>query len=66
MMNDDIRFVLISRVSASAYRGDCDVKDALWIIGMLSDTTVSNDDVVKEIEGIKLGYPEFIEILTVS
>ena len=61
-MNAEQRLNLISKIAQNAHVfGD---GDELWLIGMLSDTTMSDDELKKEIEGIKVGFPEYAQFFT--
>jgi hypothetical protein len=63
-MHTNIRLNLINNVASIAYHGHYNKLELLWLIGMLSDVTISDDMLIPEIEKVKKEFPEFIEMLT--
>ena len=60
-MNVEVRLNLISKIAQNAV---CfDRGDEYWLIGMLSDTTMSDDKLKEEIEKVKKDFPEYIDFL---
>jgi len=60
-MNAEVRLNLINKISQNAV---CfDRGDEYWLIGMLSDTTMSDDKLKEEIEKVKEDFPEYIDFL---
>ena len=58
-MNAEQRLNLISKIAQNAhYFTD---GDEYWLIGMLSDTTMSDDDLKEQIEVVKTGFPEYAQ-----
>ena len=56
-MNAEQRLNLISKIAQNAHRfldGD-----EYWLIGMLSDTTMPDDDLKEQIEVVRKGFPEY-------
>jgi len=71
-MNNKQRLLLISKVTRSLNRDIPDINsshhlwlDKIWIIGMLSDHTLSEDELSKEVERVKKQYPELTDLLRV-
>ena len=71
-MNNKQRLLLISKVAKSLNRDLTDINtsqqmmlDKLWVIGMLSDHTLSEDELSKEVERVKKQYPELTDLLRV-
>ena len=71
-MNNKQRLMLISKVAKSLNRDLTDINtsqqmmlDKLWVIGMLSDHTLSEDELSKEVERVKKQYPELTDLLRV-
>jgi len=59
-MNAEQRLNLISKIAQNAhYFTD---GDEHWLIGMLSDTTMSDDKLKEEIEVVKKDFPEYAEL----
>lgn len=59
-MNAEQRLNLISKIAQNAhYFTD---GDEYWLIGMLSDTTMSDDKLKEEIEAVKKDFPEYAEL----
>ena len=63
-MDKNIRFNMINKVAYFAFTGEYNTLDLMWLIGMLSDVTISDDMLIPEIEKVKKEFPEFIEMLT--
>ena len=62
-MNTEQRLNLISKIayhSRMQPKAAYELSDMLWIIGMISDSTMSEHDLDKEIESIKEQYPELL------
>ena len=71
-MNNKQRLLLISKVTRSLNRDIPDINsshhlwlDKIWIIGMLSDHTLSEDELSKEVHRVKKQYPELTDLLRV-
>ena len=74
-MNNKQRLMLISKVARSMVNEDYispgiitsqrTMIDKVWIIGMLSDHTLSEDELSKEVERVKKQYPELTDLLRV-
>ena len=64
-MNAEQRLNLISKIAQNAIQDDSifSHRDELWIIGMISDTTTSENNLKVEIEEVKRDYPEYVEFL---
>ena len=64
-MNAEQRFNLISKIAQNAIQNDSIFfgRDELWLIGILSDTTMSDDKLKEEIEALKKDFPEYVEFL---
>lgn len=62
-MNAEQRLNLISKIAENAIKDDSIFfdSDELWLIGMLSDTTMSDDKVKAQIKEVKRDYPEYAE-----
>ena len=60
-MNAEQRLNLISKIAQNAH---CFTDgDEYWLIGMLSDTTMSDDKLKEEIKALKKDFPEYVEFL---
>lgn len=58
-MNAEQRLNIISKIAQNAhYFTD---GDEYWLIGMLSDTTMSDDKLKEEIETVKKDFPEYAQ-----
>lgn len=74
-MNNKQRLMLISKVARSMVNEDYispgiitsqrTMIDKVWIIGMLSDHTLSEDELSKEVERVKKQFPELTDLLRV-
>jgi len=72
-MNNKQRLMLISKVARSMVNEDLPgiitsqqtMIDKIWVIGMLSDHTLSEDELSKEVERVKKQYPELTDLLRV-
>ena len=63
-MNAEQRLNLISKI---AQNNHCFTDgDEYWLIGMLSDTTMSDDDLKEQIEVVKTGFPEYAQFFECS
>ena len=64
-MNAEQRLNLISKIAQNAIKKDSIFfdSDELWLIGMLSDTRLSENNLKAEIEEVKRDYPEYVEFL---
>ena len=64
-MNAEQRLNLISKIANNAIQDDSifSYRDELWLIGMLSDTRLSENNLKVEIEEVKRDYPEYVEFL---
>ena len=64
-MNAEQRLNLISKIAQNAIQDDSIFfgRDELWLIGILSDTTMSDDKLKEEIEALKKDFPEYVEFL---
>ena len=58
-MNAEQRLKLISKIDQNSHIFTDG--DEFWLIGMLSDTTMSDDDLKQQIEVVKIGFPEYAE-----
>jgi len=58
-MNAEVRLNLINKIAQNGFFFDRG--DEYWLIGMLSDTTMSDDKVEQEIEKVKEDFPEYID-----
>ena len=56
-MNAEQRLNLISKIAQNAH--SFTDGDEYWLIGMLSDTTMSDDALMQQIEVVKKGFPEY-------
>jgi hypothetical protein len=70
-MNNKQRLMLISKVAKSLNEDLTDINtsqqtmlDKLWIIGMLSDYTLSEDELSLEVQRVKKQFPELAELLS--
>ena len=62
-MNAEQRLNLINKIAKIAHHAHYFVdSDELWLIGMLSDTTMSDDKLKEEIEAVKKDFPEYAEL----
>ena len=60
-MNAEQRLNLISKIAQNDhYFTD---GDEYWLIGMLSDTTMSDDALMQQIEVVKTGFPKYAQFL---
>ena len=71
-MNNKQRLMLISKVAKSLNEDLTDINtsqqtmlDKVWVIGMLSDHTLSEDELSKEVEQVKKTHVELAELLRV-
>jgi len=55
-MNAEVRLNLINKIAKIANYYDGDV---FWLFGMLSDTTMSDDELMQQIEKVKKDFPEY-------
>jgi hypothetical protein len=64
-MNAEQRFNLINKIAQNAIKDDSIFfgRDELWLIGMISDTTMSDDKLKAQIKEVKRDYPEYVEFL---
>ena len=64
-MNAEQRLNLISKIAQNAIQDDSifSHRDELWLIGILSDTRLSENNLKAEIEEVKRDYPEYVEFL---
>ena len=64
-MNAEQRLNLISKIAQNAIKNDSifSHRDELWLIGILSDTRLSENNLKAEIEEVKRDYPEYVEFL---
>lgn len=64
-MNAEQRLNLISKIAQNAIQDDSIFfdRDGLWLIGILSDTTMSDDKLKEEIKALKKDFPEYVEFL---
>ena len=63
-MNAEQRLNLISKIAQNDhYFTD---GDEYWLIGMLSDTTMSDDALMQQIEAVKTGFPKYAQFLECS
>lgn len=66
-MNTEQRFNLISKIALYTLKkleASDEYLDLLWIIGMISDSTLSEQELIKEIEDVKERFPEYKDLLT--
>ena len=63
-MNAEQRLNLINKIAQNAALGAYFLFDGdeYWLIGMLSDTTMSDDKLKEEIESVKKDFPEYAEL----
>ena len=60
-MNAEQRLNLINKIAQNSV---CfDRGDEYWLIGMLSDTTMSDEELMQQIEVVKKEFPEYIDFL---
>ena len=71
-MNNKQRLLLISKVARSLKEDVTDVNnsqqmmlDKMWVIGMLSDHTLSEEELSIEVNRVKKQFPELTELLQV-
>ena len=71
-MNNKQRLLLISKVARSLKEDLTDVNnsqqmmlDKMWVIGMLSDHTLSEEELSIEVHRVKKQFPELTELLQV-
>jgi hypothetical protein len=64
-MNAEQRLNLISKIAENAIQDDSIFfdRDELWLIGMLSDITMSEKNLKAEIEEVKRDYPDYAQFL---
>ena len=64
-MNAEQRLKLISKIANNTFQDNSifSYRDELWLIGMLSDTTMSDDKLKEEIKSLKKDFPEYVEFL---
>ena len=64
-MNAEQRLKLISKIANNTFQDDSifSHRDELWLIGMISDTTMSDDKLKEEIEALKKDFPKYVEFL---
>ena len=64
-MNAEQRLKLISKIANNTFQDDSifSYRDELWLIGMISDTTMSDDKLKEEIKALKKDFPEYVEFL---
>ena len=64
-MNAEQRLNFISKIAQNAIQDDSIFfgRDELWLIGMLSDTTTSENNLKAEIEEVKRDYPDYAQFL---
>ena len=62
-MNAEQRLKLISKIANNTFQDNSifSYRDELWLIGMLSDTTMSDDELMQQIEVVKTGFPEYAQ-----
>jgi hypothetical protein len=70
-MNNMQRLMLINKVAKSLNADLWDVNsdhqmmlDKAWVLGMLSDYTLSEDELSKEVQRVKRSHPELAELLS--
>jgi len=70
-MNNMQRLKLINKVAKSLNADLWDVNsdhqmmlDKAWVLGMLSDYTLSEDELSKEVQRVKRSHPELAELLS--
>lgn len=61
-MNAEQRLNLINKIAQNAHYFTGTDGDEYWLIGMLSDTTMSDDKLKEEIEAVKKDFPEYAEL----
>ena len=64
-MNTEQRLNLISKIAQNAIKDDSvfSHRDELWLIGILSDTRLSENNLKAEIEEVKRDYPDYAQFL---
>ena len=64
-MNAEQRFNLINKIAQNAIKDDSIFfdRDDLWLIGMLSDTTMSDAKLQEEIKWLKKDSPDYAQFL---
>ena len=62
-MKAEQRLKLISKIAKNTFQDNSifSYRDELWLIGMLSDTTMSDDELMQQIEVVKTGFPEYAQ-----
>ena len=62
-MNAEQRLNLISKIANNTFQDDSifSHRDELWLIGMLSDTAMSDDELMQQIGVVKIGFPEYAQ-----
>lgn len=66
-MNTEQRLNLISKIALHTLKRSeavYELLDLLWIIGMISDSTLSEQELIKEIEDVRERFPEYKDLLT--
>ena len=66
-MNTEQRLNLISKIALHTLKRSeavYEFSDMLWIIGMISDTNISEQGLIVEIEKVKEEIPEYKDLLT--
>ena len=66
-MNTEQRLNLISKIALHTLKRSeavYELLDLLWIIGMISDTNISGQGLIVEIEKVKEEFPEYKDLLT--
>ena len=58
-MNAEQRLNLISKIAQNSHIFTDG--DEFWLIGMLSDTTMSDDELMQQIGVVKIGFPEYAQ-----
>ena len=58
-MNAEQRLKLISKIAQNSHIFTDG--DEFWLIGMLSDTTMSDDELMQQIGVVKIGFPEYAQ-----
>ena len=67
-MNAEQRLKLISKIANNTFQDDSifSHRDELWLIGMLSDTTMSDDKLKEEIETVRKYFPKYAQFFEKS
>lgn len=63
-MNAEQRLKAISKIANKTFQdnGFFYYRDELWLIGMISDTTMSDDKLKEEIKTLKNDFPEYVKL----